>query len=93
MAVDSARCTACGYCLRRCPMKILIPERFAVLNGLKSDGNLEKAREAYQNVKGAKASQCIKCGRCEAFCPEHLPIIVLLEEVTERLERSSEGAS
>jgi predicted aldo/keto reductase-like oxidoreductase len=28
-----------------------------------------------------KASDCIQCGQCENACPQHLPIISLLEQM------------
>ena len=37
-------------------------------------------------VKGA-AKDCIACGQCEGVCPQHLPIIQLLQEAAEKLER------
>ena len=30
---------------------------------------------------GGKATDCIKCGKCEKACPQHLPIRELLEKV------------
>ena len=34
-----------------------------------------------------KASACIKCGKCERVCPQHLPIRKLLETVAKTFER------
>ena len=34
-----------------------------------------------------KASDCIKCGKCEAACPQHLPIRDLLVDVAKEFER------
>ena len=30
---------------------------------------------------------CLQCGQCEGACPQHLPIISLLEQVVEVLEK------
>ena len=80
-------CTACHYCTPGCPMGIHIPEIFAVMNVYKMYGNLQEARNEYRwRPGGEKASACIQCGQCENACPQHLPIISLLEEVVETLE-------
>ena len=81
-------CTACHYCTPGCPIGIHIPEIFAVMNVYKMYGNLNEARNEYQwRPGGEKASACIQCGQCEDACPQHLPIISLLEEVVETLEK------
>lgn len=80
-------CTACHYCTPGCPMGIHIPEIFAVMNVYKLYGNLSEARSDYGwRPGGEKASACIQCGQCENACPQHLPIINLLEEVVKTLE-------
>jgi predicted aldo/keto reductase-like oxidoreductase len=69
-------------------MDIHIPEIFAVMNVYKMYGNLEEARNEYSwRPGGEKASACVQCGQCEGACPQHLPIISLLEEVVETLEK------
>ena len=82
-------CTACHYCTPGCPMGIHIPEIFAVMNVYKMYGHLQEARSDYGwRPGGERASACIQCGQCESACPQHLPIISLLEEVVETLEKS-----
>ena len=84
---DRIACTGCHYCTPGCPMEIHIPEIFAVMNVYKMYGDLNEARRDYGwRPKGAKASECMQCGQCEDACPQHLPIISLLEEVVETLE-------
>jgi len=91
-------CTACHYCTPGCLMGIHIPEIFAVMNVYKMYGrstsgrlqgkNLTEARNEYRWRPGGNlASTCIQCGQCEGACPQHLPIIRLLEEVVETLEK------
>jgi len=80
-------CTACHYCTPGCPMNIHIPEIFAVMNVYKMYGDLKEARNDYGwRPGGENASACIQCGQCEGACPQHLPIISLLQEVVETLE-------
>lgn len=74
-------CTACHYCTKGCPMSIPIPEIFAVENRKNGSPEFRTKREyaIVTNGKG-KASDCIACGQCESACPQHLPIIELLEK-------------
>lgn len=88
---DGIACTSCHYCTPGCPMDIHIPEIFAVMNMYKMYGTLEEARNEYGwRPGGEKASACIQCGQCEGACPQHLPIISLLEEVVETLEKNED---
>ena len=80
-ADKSIPCTACRYCTKGCPMNIPIPDIFNVQNRKKGSPEFRTKREytIVTNGKG-KASDCIQCGQCEAACPQHLPIIELLED-------------
>ncbi|MBR2810621.1 MAG: 4Fe-4S dicluster domain-containing protein, partial [Solobacterium sp.] len=77
----SIACTACHYCTKGCPMGIPIPEIFNVENRKKGSPEFRTRRE-YTIVTQDKgrASDCIQCGQCENACPQHLPIIELLEQ-------------
>ncbi|MBR2685504.1 MAG: aldo/keto reductase [Erysipelotrichaceae bacterium] len=76
----SIPCTACHYCTKGCPMSIPIPEIFTVENRKKGSPEFRTKREYVIVTQGkGKASDCIQCGQCEAACPQHLPIISLLE--------------
>ena len=47
----------------------------------------------YNNIhtKGrGRASDCIRCGKCERTCPQHLPIRELLQDVAAEFEAPSE---
>lgn len=37
---------------------------------------------------GRRASDCIKCGKCEKACPQHLPIRQLLEQVSQEFDKA-----
>ncbi len=81
-------CTACRYCTENCPMNINIPGLFSAYNMYLRYDNLGAARHTYElRIRDhGKASDCLKCGACEAACPQHLEIRGLLEEVAGVLE-------
>lgn len=80
-------CTTCKYCMEVCPQHIQIPDIFACLNAKRifDDWNSKYYYEQYTG-EGTKASDCIRCGRCENLCPQHLSIRVLLEAAAEEFE-------
>ena len=69
-------------------MKISIPDLFACLNTKKlfQSWNTDYYYNNVHTVRNGKASACIKCGECEAVCPQHLPIRDLLVQVAETFE-------
>ena len=82
-------CTACGYC-RVCPQEINIPGYMLFYNEKqmfnKTDEEmielvygLEYWNYAANSPKTAK--DCIKCGKCQEECTQHLPIIERLQEI------------
>ena len=84
-------CTGCSYCTVNCPRRIAIPKYFSLYNA-----DMQEIEEKgwtpqgsyYQNLtlRFGKASSCIKCGRCEAMCPQHLPIRRYLQDVAKHFE-------
>ncbi len=81
-------CTGCSYCTDGCPAQIPIPKYFSLYNedmreDLKTKGwtvnftNYAKLIEIY-----GRAADCVGCGQCEGVCPQHLPIIELMKQVS-----------
>lgn len=75
-------CTECEYCLTECPQGIPIPSYFAYFNRDKLGLGGDQGR-LFANKKedSTPPSACIACGACQEICPQHLPIIDLLEKV------------
>ncbi len=77
-------CTACRYCTEGCPKHINIPEIFKAVNMRMGSGQIKESVSVYENTtaSGGLASECIKCKKCEATCPQHI-------KITEELEKAA----
>ena len=87
--VTKVDCTGCGYC-QPCPKNVDIPTCFAAYNDSYSDGLITGMREymmctTLRRVR-SNAGLCVKCGRCEQHCPQHIDIRRQLGNARRRLE-------
>lgn len=90
-SVETIPCTDCKYCVPVCPKKIAIPGLFSTANDntlFGTEGEMPVNMRKYRmRIAGlGKASDCIACGRCEAQCPQHIPIIKHMAKVGEQYD-------
>jgi len=82
-------CTTCNYCAKVCPEEIGISGSFTAMNYLTLYGDKTAAKHQENwlvNMHGRKsASDCVKCGRCEKVCPQHISIREELVKVSRAL--------
>ena len=70
-------CTGCGYCMP-CPKGIDIPTAFKCYNQMYTE-SISSGRHEYFQITALKKnmafpSECVKCGKCESHCPQHIAI-------------------
>lgn len=80
------KCTGCEYC-QPCPNNVSIPEIFEHYNNAAAYNTVENSSRSYKELikAGKDASLCVECGKCEAACPQQLPVIRHLKEAHESL--------
>ncbi len=88
LAVELVQCTSCRYCVDGCPSNIKIPDIFRALNTLRKFPTDGRPHFFYGGLTAdsGKGSDCIACGQCEAVCPQHLPIVELMKEVSDKFD-------
>ncbi len=88
--VPAVPCTACGYCVDGCPVRINIPRIIKLYNEYLVYKDLARARRAYpfecEALKGRGLPyECIECGQCENICTQHVEIIQVLKDIHKTL--------
>ena len=82
-------CTGCGYCMP-CPRNVDIPGTFAAYNRKYQEGSFHGLRDYVMCTMIRKtstaASNCIRCGKCEKHCPQHIAIRDELQNAQRELE-------
>ena len=82
-------CTTCNYCAKVCPKEIGISGSFTAMNYLTLYGSKAQALHQENWLVGGhgrkSATECVKCGKCEEVCPQHIKIRDELEKVAENL--------
>jgi formate dehydrogenase subunit beta len=72
-------CTACGICIRACPVCYCVD---CVLTKKKKEKTIDNV--TYQLTRIAHvADRCVECGNCDNNCPQNLPLSLYFQSLNE----------
>ena len=77
------KCSGCETYMP-CPVNIRIPDVFRIYNKYLA-GEAADAKSLYRKLEHP-ASECLRCGRCEKLCAEHIGISAMMLEIQEEME-------
>ncbi len=84
-------CTGCNYCMP-CPHHVNISGAFSAYNAYHAVSRFTGIQQYLTSVASAtpekdhSPSLCVKCGKCEKQCPQHIAIMDELETVKKTME-------
>jgi succinate dehydrogenase/fumarate reductase-like Fe-S protein len=87
IAHEPSRCTTCGMCDVVCPIlkagdAFIGPMRL-VVSGMRGGPTLFAVED---ELRVMAEKSCADCRKCEAACPEHIPIVLLAQEFAKQLD-------
>jgi hypothetical protein len=86
-------CTMCDYC-KGCPKGLPISHLMGSYNEYiltnKNEKHFHDWRKMFYGAYPFETVDCIKCGRCESVCTQHLPIIRRIEAINEICGREAD---
>ncbi|MBE6040641.1 MAG: 4Fe-4S dicluster domain-containing protein [Clostridiales bacterium] len=87
-AAGTVPCTACRYCMSKCPQELEIPRLLSLFNEHVYTENGFIAPMALSAIDKDKwPSACIGCGACAAVCPQRIDIPGTMKKFTEMLSK------
>lgn len=78
---NSVPCTACGYCVKGCPMELDIPFLLSIHNDLQVVKTFNTSMRIEFLPEEKKPHNCIGCGACSAVCPQKIKIPETLKKL------------
>ncbi|MBE6712231.1 MAG: 4Fe-4S dicluster domain-containing protein [Ruminococcaceae bacterium] len=80
---SSVPCTACGYCVKGCPMELDIPFLLSIYNDLQVVKTFNTSMRIEFLPEKKKPHNCISCGACSTICPQKIKIPETLNKLNE----------